>query len=380
MKNRTLVTHPPRIRLHEDNAPLVSPIYQSVKFNNGFGQMNQPDRFFYSRFSNPTVRELEILLATLQRREDGIAVASGVASIFLPLVSLLKAQDHAIIMTECYSPTRAIARRFLNNMGVEVSFVPFDGLADCEEHIKSGQTKVLFFESPSNPLLRIPDIERVVALAQKHKIITIMDNTLAGFHQHGQFEVDIFVHSLTKFASGHGDVMGGVVLGDRRLIEPMKKDAVLIGSTLDPHSAFLTLRGMKTYFVRYAKQSENALELARWLSTRSEVRSVCYPLLESHPEFALAQKQLEHGGTVISLELENHVPTERFVSKLHLFQYTGSLGSTDSLVIDTKKPFASDLPEAEVARMGFTDHTVRLSVGLEDVQDLIEDLEAALAP
>ena len=227
-------------------------------------------------------------------------------------------------------------------------------------------------------MMYVPDVAALTALARKHDVVTVLDNTFAGLHNHGQLDVDYFVHSLTKYGSGHGDAMGGVVIGDKARIKALHPLAVNMGATMDPGVAFLMLRGMKTYYVRYRKHSANAQAVAEFLESRSEVAAVYYPGLRSHPAHALAARQMQDFGGVLAFDLAaGKAETWAFIDALELFITTASLGSTDSLVAPAKLYLGGDLTPDEQARAGLKDSTVRLAVGIEDVDDLIADLKQA---
>jgi cystathionine beta-lyase/cystathionine gamma-synthase len=216
-------------------------------------------------------------------------------------------------------------------------------------------------------------------LAKAAGALTVMDNTFAGFHQHGEYEVDLFLHSLTKYASGAGDVMGGAVIGRSDLIRGMRHDFGAIGGTLDPHAAFLILRGMKTYFVRYAAQSASAMKVAELLAAHPAVARVHYPGLPSHPQHALAREQMKDFGTIVSFDLRGGADAgAKFADSLELFALAASLGSTESLIVAPQMMGGRDLPAEQHSLSGVTDGTVRLSIGLEDVDDLLEDVRRAL--
>src|SRR6202035_2215804 len=240
MKNTTRVNHPPLVELSSDNHSVVAPIYQSVKFE--FDSLDETERFlrgerpgfFYTRASNPTTRQLELLLAELQGREECLVTSSGVGAISQNLLA------HTMLSIE--------------------------DLAGAERALAAHPTRLVIFESPTNPVTKIADITALTRLAKAAGALTMMDNTFAGFHQHGEYDVDVFVHSLTKYASGAGDVMGGAVIGRSDVIRGMRNDFGALGGMLDPHAAFLILRGLKTYFVRYRAQSDNAMKIAEMLA------------------------------------------------------------------------------------------------------------------
>jgi cystathionine beta-lyase/cystathionine gamma-synthase len=386
MKKRTRVTHPRQVKVPDDNRPLVAPIYQSVKFT--FDDVEQTrsyfgrkrDGFYYSRISNPTLRQLEQLLAELQGRDDCLLTGSGVAAISMPLLTLLKAGDHVVYFAQLYQPTRALVGGVLGRFGVTSTLLTVDDLAGLERELAARPTRLVVFESPSNPALKLADIDRITALARAHGALTLLDNTLAGFHNHGQYDVDIFAHSLTKFASGHGDVMGGAIIARRDLIDAMREDMGHIGPTLDPHAAYLVLRGMKTYFVRWDAQCRNAQRVAEFLAGHPGVARVRYPGLPGDPGHALAVRQMNDFGALVTFDIRGGLEEgSRFAEALELFAIAASLGSTESLV----------LPPALLQPRGFTAEqrawsdigpgTVRLSIGIEDADDLIDDLRQALS-
>jgi cystathionine beta-lyase/cystathionine gamma-synthase len=228
-------------------------------------------------------------------------------------------------------------------------------------------------------MLQVPDLAAITALAKKHDVVTVLDNTFAGLHNHGQFPVDFYVHSLTKYASGHGDVMGGIVIGDAKRIRAIKPLAVNMGATLDPHAAFLIARGLKTYHLRYRQHSANAQALAEFLTKRREVARVVYPGLPGDPGHALARKQMTEFGGVLTFDLKaDKAQTWAFIDRLELFTTTASLGSVESLVAPVQLYLGSDLTPDEQKRAQIGESTVRLAVGLEHVDDLVADLTQAL--
>jgi cystathionine beta-lyase/cystathionine gamma-synthase len=271
-------------------------------------------------------------------------------------------------------------RRFLPRFGVEFSMLSIHDLDAIERELARADTKVVLFESPTNPLLHVADVGAIVDSAKRHEVTTILDNTFAGLHNHGQFAVDYYVHSLTKYANGHGDAMGGVVIGNKARIKALRPQSVNLGATLDPGAAYLMLRGLKTYALRYARHSENALAIAQFLAERPEVERVHYPGLPQHPGHALAKRQMEDFGGVLCFDLRSdEAGTWRFIDSLELFATTASLGSTDSLVAPAKLYGGGDLTAEELASSGITPSTVRLAVGIEHIDDLIADLAQAFA-
>ena len=385
MKKTTRVNHPPAVELPADNYPLVSPIYQSVKFE--FDTIEETERylrgeragFYYSRTSNPTTRQLELLLAELQGREDCLVTASGVGAISQTLLALTNQGDHIIAFIESYNPTRYLIRRVLGRFGVAHTLLSIEDLAGVERTLAARPTRLVIFESPTNPVTKVADIAALTRLARGAGALSLLDNTFAGFHQHGDYDVDLFLHSLTKYASGTGDVMGGAVIGSAELIRALRSDFGALGGTLDPHAAFLILRGMKTYFVRYRAQCENALKVAQLLSEHPAVARVHYPGLPTHPQHALAARQMQDFGTIVSFDLHGGIAAaRRFADAVRLFALSASLGSTESLLVTPQMMGGREL-NAELQRLsGITEGTIRLSIGLEDGADLLADLTQAL--
>ena len=384
MKKQTRVTHPRDVKLLEGNEAVVSPVYRSVKFTYPtLAESLTPEAkehgFDYTRDANPTTRELELLAAELQDRDDAIAVGSGMAAIWLSLLGNLAAGDRVVIFIESYRPNRVAVRRFLPKLGIEFTMLSVHDLPGIERAFAQDDTKLVLFEAPTNPMLQIPDLRAITALAKQHGVTTVLDNTFAGLHNHGRYEIDYFVHSMTKYANGHGDVMGGIVIGDKKRIRAIKPLAVNMGSTLDPGAAFLVLRGLKTYYLRYERHSANALAIAQYLGTRREVEKVFYPGLPSDPGHALAKEQMADFGGVLSFDLRGtEEQTWAFIDALELFVTTASLGSTDSLVSPVKLFLGSDLSAEEQTRAHIKGSTVRFAVGIEHVDDLIADIDQAL--
>src|SRR6187402_1906344 len=311
MKPPTLVNHPPNTSPPAGNEPVIAPIYQTVKYE--FDSVDDTLRmlrgeapgYFYMRASNPTTRQLELTLAGLQGREDCLATASGVNSIAQTLIALTKQGDHILCFVETYGPTRNIIRRLLSRFGVEYTMLSIEDMAGIENVLAARPTRLVFFESPTNPVTKVADIERLVELAHRHGALAVIDNTFAGFHQHGEYAVDVFVHSLTKYASGTGDVMGGAVIASKEIIDGMRPDFSVLGAHLDPHAAFLIQRGLKTYFVRYSAQTANAHKIAEFLAGHPAVTRCHYPGLPAHPQYPLARKQMKEPGTVVSFDLRD---------------------------------------------------------------------------
>lgn len=386
MKKPTRVNHPPEIELPPGNRPVVAPIYQSVKFE--FETLEETERFlrgerpgfYYTRSSNPTNRQLEQLLAELQGREDCLVTATGVGAIAQALLALTRAGDHILCFVETYNPTRYLIRRVLGRFGVTHTMLSIEDTAGIERVLGSQPVRLVYFESPTNPVTKIADVAAITRAAHAAKALAVMDNTFAGFHQHGEFDVDVFIHSLTKYASGAGDVMGGAVIARAELIRGMHADFGALGGTLDPHAAFLILRGLKSYFVRYEAQCRSAQRIAELLAGHAAVARVHYPGLVTHPQHALAARQMRDFGSIVTFDLGGGAEAaRRFADALELFALAASLGSTESLVLPAQIMSGRELDAEQRRIAAITPGTVRLSIGLEDLDDLIEDVTRALA-
>jgi cystathionine beta-lyase/cystathionine gamma-synthase len=378
-KSQTLLNHPQRVSPHGDNKPLVAPIYQSVKFVVS-QEMGIGSQFIYSRVSNPTVRQLEISLAELQNKEECIAFASGIAAISGMLLALLESGDHMISFRELYRPGRIFIRDVLPKFGIQSTLLKLSEIDHLEEHILPGKTKLIHFESPTNPNLDIADIEQIIKVARKNNILVSMDGTFAGLHQHTHFDIDLMIQSLTKFGNGHGDVLAGSLAGRKYLIDKIRSMTIALGASLDPHAAFLVERGLKTYLLRVERHAKNAAMVANFLNEHPHVEKVFFPGLKSHPGHELASHQMSDMGAMVSFILDSKrgVTAEGFAHKLKLIQYAVSLGATESIICPTHFFFGEDLSPTDKKEMGIGPYSLRFSVGLEDPEDLIEDLRQAL--
>jgi cystathionine beta-lyase/cystathionine gamma-synthase len=385
MKARTRVNHPPQVPLAPGNRPLVAPIYQSVKFEleslaaTERAWAGSGEGFHYSRVANPTVADLEALLAELQGAEACLAVGSGLAAVAVTLIALLSQGDHVLAFVETYGPTRGLLARTLSRFGVSHKLLSIEDRDGIERTLAERPTRLVWFESPTNPVLKIADIEHLVGAARRHGALTAIDNTFAGFESHGDLGIDLYVHSLTKYASGHGDVMGGAVIGGSELVQRVRTQAVALGPTLDPHAAFLVQRGLKTYPLRRAAQCDSAARIAAFLAGDPRVTRVRYPGLAADPGHALARRQMRDFGSIVTIDLAGTAEQSRvFADSLRLFAITASLGSTESLIVPPPLLQPRELSAEQRRQSGIGPTTARLSLGLEDPEDLIANLKGAL--
>lgn len=340
--------------------------------------------YLYARWGNPTVRQLELRLAALEGAEDALATATGVAAIAAMCFTLLKAGDHLIVSDVCYAGASELARKVLPDYGIEVSAVNLSAVAAALRP----NTRLVHAETPCNPLLRLTDLSAVAALAHARGALLSVDSTLAtpAVTRPLDFGADLVVHSLTKFMNGHGDALGGCVIGRRSLITRLRARAgVYLGAALSAHNAWLIQRGMDTLGVRLLTASQSAAAVARFLSTHPAVRAVTYPGLPSHPQHALAQRQMSVPGAVLTFQV-NDAPAmaTQLAQRLQCIHYAFSLGHQRSLVVllrtDEMMACTYDLHGEALAdyRRYAGDGVFRLSIGLESAADLIADLDQAL--
>jgi cystathionine beta-lyase/cystathionine gamma-synthase len=386
MKKMTRLQHLPSVLLPPENFALVAPLYQSVKFEHATvaetlqSLRGERDGYFYSRQANPTTRLLEQTLAELQGREEAVVCGSGVGAIAHALFALLKTGDHVLCFAETYGPTRVLIRRVLQRFGVSHTMLSIEDDVGIERVLKTTPTQLVIFESPTNPVTRIADIAHITRCARAAGALTLLDNTFAGLHQHCDTDVDFFIHSLTKYASGHGDVMGGAVIGSAQMIRRIRPEFVLFGGVLDPHAAWLIQRGLKTYGLRYSAQCASAQKVAEFLAVHPKVARVHYPGLVVHPRHELASRQMQQFGAVVSFDLHSGDGAgDRLADALRLFAIAASMGSPESLIIPPGLMGVADLPPGLAALSGVGPSTVRLSIGLEEVEDLLADLDQGLA-
>lgn len=373
----TKINHPQVVNLLPGNKPLLQPIYQTAKFTPS-DNFPYSEQYIYSRISNPTIRSLELTLAELQKKEDCLVMASGIAAITGTFLALLKQGDHFITFREIYKPSRVFFKDFLPKYGIGSTFLNMSEGSSLEQHIKK-ETRLIYFESPSNPNLSIADINEIIRVARKHQLLVVMDGTFGGPHQHTDFDIDLMIHSLTKYVNGHGDVIAGSVAGSKEVIKTIKETASYIGATLDPHAANLISRGLKTYLLRFERQCQTALKLATYLEKHPRIKRVIYPGLASHPKHDLAREQMTGMGGIIAFELTTeNMNAVKFCHALKLIQFTASLGSTESLICPSELFFGLDLSSEEREKLEINSHSIRLSVGLEDFDDLVRDLDEAL--
>jgi cystathionine gamma-synthase len=345
------------------------------------GEDPDPEREEYGRYGNPTVRELERRVAALEGAEDAVAFASGMAATSTALLALLKAGDHVVLFRDCYRRTRQLVTQTLLRFGVEHTVVDAGDLGAMEAALRPN-TRLVVTESPTNPLNFCVDLEKLAATVKaKGRIRTLVDSTFATPLNSTPLAlgIDLVLHSATKYLSGHNDVLGGVVAGPAHLISLLRDTRGVVGSVLDPHAAFLIMRGMKTLAIRVARHNHTALALAKALELHPKVESVHYPLLESHPSYPIASTQMRGGGGVVSFVVRGgRAAASRVVDATRIPQIAASLGGVESLIDQPAIMSFFELTDEDLEKIGINPALIRLSVGIEDTDDLVADLLAAL--
>ena len=336
--------------------------------------------YIYTRYGNPTLSIAEGKIAALEGAEAAVVTASGMAAISSALLGALKQGDEVISTAQTYGGTYRLMRDEFPDWGIGVrrAETSLDGI----ESLVTPKTKVLYVETPTNPTLRLVDLNKAIAFAKKHKLTSIIDNTFATPMLQKPIELgfDIVVHSATKYMGGHSDIIAGAAAGSKRWVERVRHMIIDLGGSMDPEAAFLLVRGLKTLGLRVERQCANALAVARFLEKHRKVAAVHYPGLKSHPDHALARRQMKGFGSMLAFDLEGGLPAaRRFCDRVQLFLLAASLGGVESLVVLPIYSSHYNMSRQELANCGVTPGTVRVSVGLEDASDLIADLEQALA-
>lgn len=381
----TLAIHAGEKRVHV-GAPVGTPVSRTANFT--FASTAEMKRwaegksaaYIYTRYGNPTLAIAEEKIARLEGAEAAVVSASGSAAISCALLSVLRAGDELIATRQLYGGSYKLLRDILPRFGITVRHVESDlgGI----ERLVSPRTKALYIETPTNPTLRLVNLEKAVAFAKEWALVSIIDNTFAtpvlqkpltrGF--------DMVVHSATKFLAGHSDVIAGATAGSRALMQLVRQNVIYLGGSMDPEAAFLLIRGLKTLRLRVEKQSENAMVVAKYLEKHPKVARVHYPGLSSHPDHKLARRQMRGFGAMLAFDLKGGLAAaRRFCDRVRVFLLAASLGGVESLVVLPVYTSHYKMSQRELRAAGVEPGTVRVSVGAEDAADLIEDLRQALA-
>ncbi len=374
---------------HLDSTGAVTvPIYQTSTFAFRSAEhgaqlfAGADDGFIYTRLGNPTVRAFEEAIAGLENGERAIATSSGMGAVSTVYMALLGQGDHMVSTASVYGPSRSLVEKHLARFGVTGTFVDTSDAANVKKALRP-ETKLVYLETPSNPAMLVSDVKAIADIAHAHGVPLVVDNTFASPYLQRPLDLgaDVSLHSVTKFINGHADLVGGVIVSKTAAMDArLRPLMVALGCNMDPHQAFLALRGLRTLSLRIERAQAGALEIARWLESRPEVAWVRYIGLPSHPQHALAKQQMTGFGTMIAFELKGGLDAGRAVmDSVKVATLAVSLGGVESLIEHPASMTHAGVPRESRLEAGITDGLVRYSVGIEDVADLVADLEQAFA-
>ena len=363
------------------------PIYQTSTFKFKDAQhgadcfAGESDGYIYTRIGNPTIKVLEDNIAALENGFGGIATSSGMGAVTSIYMALLGQGVHMVSTASVYGPSRGVIEQDFSRFGVEASFVNTSNPEEVRAAIKPN-TRLLYLETPSNPTMELTDLEEMVKIAREHDLIVAVDNTFSSpyLQKPLDFGADIVFHSITKFINGHADIVGGVIVTkNEELYKKVRHAMVYMGCNMDPHQAFMVIRGVKTLAIRIDRDQKSAMEVAKYLENHPKVEWIKYPGLESHPQHELAKRQMNGFGSMISFGVKGGFEAgRRLMDNVHLCMLAVSLGGVETLIQHpASMTHAAVTPEGKI-KAGITDDLVRFSIGIEDVEDIIADLEQAL--
>ncbi len=365
----------------------VTPIYQTSTFRFKNAQhgadcfAGRDPGYIYTRIGNPTINALEDKINSLEGGVGCIALASGMAAVSTVYMALLDKDAHIIGTNAIYGPSRGIMERDFSRFGVSYDFIDTSDIKNIEKHIKPN-TKLLYLETPTNPTMQLTDLQKACELAHKHNILVCVDNTFCSPYLQRPIEhgADIVLHSLTKFINGHADIVGGALIAaNHDVYKKLRQTMVYMGGNMDPHQAFLVSRGLKTLSLRMERSEQSAKLIAEFLEKHPKVEWVKYPGLKSHPQYELAKKQMDGFGSMISFELKGGIKAgEILMDNVSIAMLAVSLGGVESLIQHPASMTHAGVSRENRLEAGITDGLVRYSVGIEDVEDLLEDLKNAL--
>lgn len=341
---------------------------------------DEQDGFIYSRYSNPNVSELIQKVAAMEGTEDGWATASGMAAIFTTFGAFLKSGDEIISARSVFGSTHRLFTEIFPKWGIKTNYVAFDEVKNWEKAI-TPQTKMMYLETPTNPGIDIIDMEKASEIAKKHNLIFVVDNCFATplNQQPAKFGADLIIHSATKFFDGQGRSMGGLILGNKDHIKTIQAFARHTGPSISPYNAWTLSKSLETLAVRVQRHNENAFEIAKRLEKHAAIEWVKYPFLRSHPQYETAIKQMEGGGGLVTFEIKGGLAAGKaFLNKLEMISLSANLGDSRSIATHPASTTHSKLTEEDRLKVGITPGLIRISVGLEHVDDIWEDLEQAL--
>jgi len=364
------------------------PIYQTSTFafeNADYGAKcfsGEIDGYIYTRLGNPTISALENTVAALEGGYGGIATSSGMGAVTTIYMALLEKGAHIISTDAVYGPSRGVMEEHFSRFGVESTYIDTSDINKIKSSIRKN-TKLLFIETPANPTMSITDLEKCSEIAKENNIIIVVDNTFSSPYLQNpiKYGADVVFHSMTKFLNGHADVVGGIIVAkEKGIYNKLRVMMINMGCNFDPHQSYLVLRGIKTLAIRIERAQENAIKIAEYLENHPKIEWVKYPGLKSHPQYELAKKQMRGFGTMISFELKGGYDAGKILmNNVKVALLAVSLGGVETLIQHPASMTHSKIPKESRIKAGITDGLVRYSVGIEDVNDLIEDLDQALS-
>lgn len=390
MDNKKLKFESKLIHGAQYNDALLSanvPVYQTSTF--AFKNADEGARcfsgesngFIYTRIGNPTIAALESLVAKLENGAEGIATSSGMAAVNTILMAMVNPSDHIVSTDGVYGPSRLLMEYQYSRFGVQSTFVDTSKIENIRKAIKPN-TRMLYIETPANPTLAITDLSACAKIAKEKKLLFVVDNTFCSPYLQNPLDMgaDIVLHSMTKFLNGHADIVAGMIIAkDKALCRTLRSMMIITGCNMDPHQAFMVIRGVKTLSIRIEKAQQNATKIATFLEKHPKISWISYPGLKSFPQFALAKKQMRGPGAMISFGVKGGLKAGRtLMDNVQLALLAVSLGGVESLIQHPASMTHSKMPKEARMKAGITDELVRFSVGIEDADDLIDDLNNAL--
>jgi cystathionine gamma-synthase len=373
-------------REHQQTEAITTPIYQTSTFWFEDSEIlkayqeGRSDREEYGRYGNPTWHAVERKLAELEGGEEAVLFASGMCAATTMFLALLPKGSHLIVTSDCYRRTRQFIEEYLSKLDVETTVIDPSNTKQLTDAIRR-ETKLFFTESPTNPYLRVIDVPETVRVCHAKGVEVIIDSTFATPINHRALGegADYVIHSATKYLAGHNDLLAGAIVGSQEKIDPVRKAVGVLGGILDPHAAYLLLRGLKTLALRMQRHNENGMQLAQWLEAHPRVQQVWYPGLPSHPDHQTAQSQMQGFGGVVTFELDCDLDGAlRFTDACRMAYIAPSLGGVETLIESPAVMSFWDRSPEERTRLGIRDGLIRLACGIEDAQDIVADLEQAL--
>jgi len=371
----------PRSQNNEHSAPLY--VTSSFVFDTAEEMRaafnDESDDFIYSRYSNPNVEEFVNKVCLLEEAEAGVAAASGMAAIYTTFMALLKSGDHIVSCSSVFGATHALLTKYFTKLNISHTYFNSDTPEEIEKLIRS-ETKFIYVETPTNPGISVIDLELVANIAKRNNILLIVDNCFATpyIQKPVKFGADLVIHSATKYMDGQGRVLGGIVVGKKELIQEIYLFGRLTGPSLSPFNAWTISKSLETLALRIERHSENALLIAKTLENHKSLKNVSYPFLESHPHYAIAKKQMKLGGGILTVTLKDYDAAKTFLDKLKIIKISPNLGDTRTIATHPASSTHCKLTEEERLSVGITPGLIRLSIGLENKDDILQDILQAL--